>query len=52
MRLRQRHGLKIPEAIILAMARCGDLMLATRNVKDFPLALGGVVHPYRLEAAR
>jgi predicted nucleic acid-binding protein len=48
--LRQRHGLKIPDAIILATARCGDFSLATRNVKDFSLALGGVVHPYRLEA--
>jgi predicted nucleic acid-binding protein len=49
VRLRQQHGLKIPDAIILATARCGDLTLATRNVRDFPLALGGVVHPYRLE---
>ena len=48
VRLRQRHGLKIPDAIILATARCGDLSLATRNLKDFPLALGGVVHPYQL----
>lgn len=48
--LRQQHGLKIPDAIILATARCGDLSLATRNVRDFPLALGGVVHPYRLDA--
>ncbi len=48
VRLRQRHGLKIPDAIILATARCGALTLATRNVKDFPLALGGVVHPYQL----
>lgn len=50
VRLRQRHGLKIPDAIILATARCGNFTLATRNVKDFPLALGGVLHPYRLEA--
>ncbi|MFM8276126.1 MAG: type II toxin-antitoxin system VapC family toxin [Cyanobium sp.] len=49
VRLRQQHALKIPDAIILATARCGDLTLATRNVRDFPLALGGVVHPYRLE---
>ncbi|MFM8525216.1 MAG: type II toxin-antitoxin system VapC family toxin [Cyanobacteriota bacterium] len=51
VRLRQRHGLKIPDAIILATARCSDLSLATRNVKDFPLELGGVLHPYRLEAS-
>lgn len=48
VRLRQRHGLKIPDAIILATARCADLSLATRNSRDFPLALGGVVHPYGL----
>lgn len=51
VRLRKRHGLKIPDAIILATARCADFSLATRNVKEFPLALGGVVHPYQLEAA-
>jgi predicted nucleic acid-binding protein len=45
VRLRQRHGLKIPDAIILATARCGDLNLASRNSRDVPLTLGGVVHP-------
>jgi predicted nucleic acid-binding protein len=48
VRLRQRHGLKIPDAIILATAHCADLTLASRNSRDFPLALGGVVHPYEL----
>lgn len=48
VRLRQRHGLKIPDAIILATARCADLSLATRNSRDFPLTLGGVLHPYGL----
>lgn len=48
VRLRQGHGLKIPDAIILATARCADLSLATRNSRDFPLTLGGVVHPYAL----
>jgi len=52
VRLRQRHGLKIPDAIILATARCSDLSLATRNVKDFPLELEGVMHPYRLDDQR
>jgi predicted nucleic acid-binding protein len=46
VRLRQRHGLKIPDAVILATARCADLSLATRNSRVFPLALGGVLHPY------
>jgi predicted nucleic acid-binding protein len=48
VRLRQQHGLKVPDAIILATARCADLTLATRNSRDFPLELGGVLHPYRL----
>jgi predicted nucleic acid-binding protein len=48
VQLRQRHGLKIPDAIISATARCVDLNLATRNSRDFSLTLGGVVHPYGL----
>jgi predicted nucleic acid-binding protein len=48
VRLRQQHDLKVPDAIILATARCAELTLATRNSRDFPLELGGVVHPYRL----
>jgi hypothetical protein len=48
VRLRQRHSLKVPDAILLATARRGDLTLATRNSRDFPLTLGGVVHPYRI----
>jgi hypothetical protein len=46
--LRQRHGLKVPDAILLATAVCAGLPLATRNTRDFPLELGGVVHPYGL----
>jgi predicted nucleic acid-binding protein len=48
VRLRQRHGIKIPDAIILATARCAALNLASRNSRDFPLTLGGVLHPYQL----
>ena len=48
VRHRQRHGLKIPKAIILASARCAALNLATRNSRDFSLTLGGVPHPYQL----
>lgn len=48
VRLRQQHCLKLPDAIILATARCADLPLATRNSRDFPLSLGGVLHPYRI----
>ena len=46
--LRQRHGLKVPDAIILATALRHGLHLATRNVRDFPLELGPVLHPYSL----
>ena len=46
--LRQRHGLKVPDAIILATAVCTGLTLATRNTRGFPLELGGVVYPYGL----
>ena len=48
MKLRQRHGLKVQDAILLATARCRDLILATRSHRDFPLTLGGVLHPYTL----
>ncbi len=48
VRLRQQHALKVPDAIILATARCSQLTLATRNSRDFPLSLGGVLHPYAL----
>lgn len=48
VRLRQQHGLKVPDAIILATARSEGLTLATRNSRDFPLTLGGVLHPYRI----
>ncbi|MBM5797610.1 MAG: type II toxin-antitoxin system VapC family toxin [Cyanobacteria bacterium K_Offshore_0m_m2_072] len=46
--LSQRHGLKVPDAIILATAQHHGLQLVTRNVRDFPLTLGSVLHPYCL----
>jgi predicted nucleic acid-binding protein len=52
VRLRRQHGLKVPDAIILATARCTQLTLATRNSRDFPLSLGGVIHPYQLARER
>ena len=45
---RRSLGLKIPDAIILATARCHRLQLVTRNTRDFPESLGGVQVPYRL----
>ncbi len=46
--LRREHALKLPDAIVLASAQCSGLVLATRNTKDFPLRIGGVLHPYEL----
>jgi len=46
--LRRRHNLKVPDAIILATAQHHGLQLVTRNVRDFPFALGSVLHPYCL----
>ena len=46
--LRQRHGLKVPDAIILATAQHHGLQLVTRNVRDCPLTLGSVLHPYSI----
>jgi hypothetical protein len=37
VKLRQHRGLKVPDASLLATARCRDLALATRNHRDFPL---------------
>ena len=48
VRLRQQHGMKMADAIILATARCAELTLATRNSRDFPLTMGGVLHPYMI----
>ncbi len=46
--LRQQHGLKVPDSIILATARCAQLSLATHNSRDFPLTLTGVLYHYKL----
>jgi predicted nucleic acid-binding protein len=31
-----------------ASSRCAELTLATRNSRDFPLTMGGVLHPYMI----
>lgn len=45
---RQARGLKVPDAIILATARCHHLILVTRNSRDFPPKQGQVICPYHL----
>ena len=45
--IRQEHGMKLPDAIILATAQIHRLTLVTRNTKDFA-GISGVVTPYTL----
>lgn len=46
--LRRKTRLRIPDAIILATARVGGLLLVTRNTKDFPADEPGIRMPYRI----
>ena len=48
VRCRQERGLKVPDAILLATARCHGLILATRNGRDFPPKNDQVICPYQL----
>ena len=47
VKLRQDHGIKLPDAIIWASALTEDCLLVTRNMKDFPARDAGVRFPYR-----
>ncbi|MRS91928.1 PIN domain-containing protein [Enterobacteriaceae bacterium RIT714] len=47
VQLRQEHGMKLPDAIILATAQVHHRSLLTRNTKDFA-GIAGVVTPYYL----
>ena len=44
--IRQAHGMKLPDAIVWASARCQGRLLVTRDVKDFPAGEPGVRTPY------
>jgi predicted nucleic acid-binding protein len=46
--LRQRHRLKLPDAIIWASAKLRDNLLVTRNSKDFPIGDPGIRIPYQI----
>lgn len=46
--LRRRTGLRVPDAIILATAQAENLVLVTRNSKDFPANAPGIRIPYRV----
>ena len=46
--LRREHRMRLPDAIILATARCRGALLVTRNTKDFDPTEPGVRAPYKL----
>ena len=45
--LREKHGMKLPDAIILATAQSRKCPLISRNTKDFS-GIDEVVTPYQL----
>lgn len=46
--LRQKHGIKLPDAIIWASAQVRAMLLVTRDQKGFPPDDPGVRMPYRV----
>ena len=46
--LRRSAKMRVPDAIILATARVENLVLVTRNTKDFPADAPGIRVPYRI----
>lgn len=46
--LRRAAKMRVPDAIILATARVQNLVLITRNAKDFAADEPGIRVPYRL----
>jgi len=44
--VRKTHGLKLPDAIVLATAEEESCLLVTRNTKDFPRAHPHIRFPY------
>jgi hypothetical protein len=48
VRLRQKHRLKLPNAITWASAQIHPMLLVTRDTKAFPADDPGVRMPYRI----
>ncbi len=46
--IRQRYRLKLPDAIIWASAQAREMLLVTRDQRDFPAGDPGVRMPYSL----
>jgi predicted nucleic acid-binding protein len=47
VRLRRKHKLRLPDAIIWATARTEKCLFVTRNTKDFPKNDPGIRFPYQ-----
>lgn len=45
---RERKGIRLPDAIILATALVRGRVLVTRNTRDFPAEMPGIRIPYTL----
>ncbi|MEQ1558757.1 MAG: type II toxin-antitoxin system VapC family toxin [Methyloglobulus sp.] len=48
VKLRKKHGIKLPDAIVWATAQVNKRILVTRNTKDFSQDEPGVRVPYQL----
>lgn len=46
--LRKKHKIRLPDAIIWATAQTHNLLLVTRNTKDFPADSPSIRVPYRI----
>ena len=46
--LRRDHHIKLPDAIIWATAQAGEMLLVTRNTRDFATDDPGIRMPYKL----
>ncbi len=48
VKLRKKHGINLPDAIVWATAQVNKLIIVTRNTKDFSQDEPGVRMPYQL----
>lgn len=48
VKIRRKHRLRLPDAIIWATAQVDGLILVTRNTRDFPPDHPGVRVPYQI----
>ena len=48
VRIRRRHRVRVPDAVVWATAQSARCLLVTRDVRDFPRDDPGIRVPYRL----